>query len=406
MKKILFIVIMSVLWTDSYSQILFEKGYFINDSNQRVECLIKNIDWKNNPTKFEYKLYENDKIQKATILNIKEFGINDVSKYIRAQTKIDSSSDLIDRMSSEKNPQFKDKLVFLKVLIEGQASLFQYTNDYSTKFFYKLNDTEIIQLVYKRYLIDDEIFVNDQFKQQLIENFNCKEIQLNHVQNLKYNRQELERIFILFNQCIRSNYIYLKSKTKKDHFKLTIRPGLNYSNLKIRSTQLSFGDTDFENTFGIRFGIETEFNLQFNKRKWSIIFEPTYQYFKSKQSKESSIFIDRIVLTKVDYKSIELPLGVRHYLYLNKNSKFFLNISYVLDFAINSTIKFCRSDESLIADLDISSRGNVNLGFGFKYKNRYGIEFQYRTNREILGDHPNWSSNYKSLNLILGISIL
>ena len=42
-----------------FAQISFEKGYFINNANQKTNCLIKNQDWKDNPTEFEYKLDEN-----------------------------------------------------------------------------------------------------------------------------------------------------------------------------------------------------------------------------------------------------------------------------------------------------------------------------------------------------------
>jgi len=49
--------------TISYSQISFEKGYFINNTNQRISCYIKNSDWKNNPTEFVYKIaLEGDKM--------------------------------------------------------------------------------------------------------------------------------------------------------------------------------------------------------------------------------------------------------------------------------------------------------------------------------------------------------
>ena len=53
MKKQILLLLTTILSLNSYSQINFDKGYFINDSNQKVDCLIKNIDWKNNPTEIE-----------------------------------------------------------------------------------------------------------------------------------------------------------------------------------------------------------------------------------------------------------------------------------------------------------------------------------------------------------------
>ena len=68
----LFLLLMVVC---SYGQIRFEKGYFITNENQRTECLIKNVDWKNNPHEFLYKLKDRKETQKGTIQSVKEFGI-------------------------------------------------------------------------------------------------------------------------------------------------------------------------------------------------------------------------------------------------------------------------------------------------------------------------------------------
>lgn len=206
-KQLLLIALFTILCAESYSQIIFENGYFIDESNNKIECLIKNVDWKNNPTEFEYKFSQNDTVHKATFKTVKEFGIYNVSKYIRAKTNIDKSSEQIDKMSSERNPNFQEELLFLKVLIEGKASLFLYIDGNLTRFFYKLNDSEIQQLVYKRYLIDDTILENNSFKQELFLKLKCEEIVLNDIKNLRYSNRDLEKLFIKYNKCTGSDYI-------------------------------------------------------------------------------------------------------------------------------------------------------------------------------------------------------
>ena len=404
-KQLLLIALFTILCAESYSQIIFENGYFIDESNNKIECLIKNVDWKNNPTEFEYKFSQNDTVHKATFKTVKEFGIYNVSKYIRAKTNIDKSSEQIDKMSSERNPNFQEELLFLKVLIEGKASLFLYIDGNLTRFFYKLNDSEIQQLVYKRYLIDDKILENNSFKQELFLKLKCEEIVLNDIKNLRYSNRDLEKLFIKYNKCTGSDYINYKTKQNKDLFNLTFRPSLNYSSLEIQNSVLGFNDIDFRNKLGIRFGIEAEFILPFNKNKWGIIVEPTYQYFKSEQSKETGNVSGGILVSRIDYKSIELPVGIRYYFCLNDKSKLFTNISYVFDFSNNSSIKFLRNDDSMISELEIKSRRNLALGIGYKYKNRYSMEIRYNTNREILSDYLYWSSNYSSLNIIFGLSM-
>jgi hypothetical protein len=180
-KQILFLAICMTISLHSFSQILFEKGYFINNSNQTIACLIKNIDWKNNPTKFEYRLAQDSMIQTENMETVKEFGIIGVSKYVRATVQLDRSSNELNNMSWEKNPNFLEEQLFLKVLVEGNATLFQYEDGYLIRFFFCLKDSAIQQLVYKRYLVDETIAQNNYFKQQLFNELSCQAITLNDV---------------------------------------------------------------------------------------------------------------------------------------------------------------------------------------------------------------------------------
>jgi len=264
-KQLLVIALITISCIESYSQIIFENGYFVNESSKKIECLIKNIDWKDNPTEFEYKLSPNDTVRKATIQTVKEFGVNNVSKYIRAKINIDRSSDQIHHMSNKRNPIFQEELVFLKVLIEGQASLYLYVDANLTRFFYQLNDSEINQLVYKRFLVGNNTSKNNYFRQQLFLQLKCEEIQLNDLKHLSYSRQDLERLFIKYNECASNNYISFEPKQKKDLFNLGIRPGLNFSSLKIQDPTPDSRVTDFGNSIRMRYGIEAEFIFPFNK---------------------------------------------------------------------------------------------------------------------------------------------
>lgn len=135
MKKQILLLLITILSSHSYSQISFQEGYFINNSDQKVDCIIKNVDWKNNPTEFEYKLAENSEVQKATIKMVKEFGIYNVSKHIRYSVMIDRSSNIITRMSKVRDGVFKEEELFLKVLIEGKANLYFFKDDIITRFF-------------------------------------------------------------------------------------------------------------------------------------------------------------------------------------------------------------------------------------------------------------------------------
>ncbi len=412
-NRILFLALLIILSINSYSQIAFENGYFINESNLKTECLIKNIEWKSNPTEFEYRLSPTEAIQVANIDTVKEFGINGYSKYIRALVKIDRSGDMLSNLSYERNPNFQEEQLFLKVLIEGKASLFLYTDGSLTRFFYKLNDSDISQLVYKRYYLDENniqnsnrrMAYNNYFKQQLLLDLKCPGISFDDANNTDYNNRDLKRFFVKYNECSNSTYTNYDPEQKKDLINLSLRPGLNYSNSIIQGLLSDELNTDFGNKATFRLGIEAEFILPYNRSKWSVIFEPGYHSYKAEERRESSTVVGDTLVSDINYQSIDFLLGLRYYFFLNDVSKIFINLSYIYDYSYNSDIKFKRIDGSIFNEFGIEHRGgNLALGFGYKYKDRYSLEMQYQTNREFLSN-SSWESEYKTLSIVFGYSL-
>lgn len=65
MSRIVILLFFMILSSQCFSQISFESGYFIDNSNQRINCWIKNVDWRNNPSQFNYKLKNQVKLGKV-----------------------------------------------------------------------------------------------------------------------------------------------------------------------------------------------------------------------------------------------------------------------------------------------------------------------------------------------------
>ncbi|WP_299256644.1 tRNA modification GTPase [uncultured Aquimarina sp.] len=406
MKKQLLFVLMTILSLNCYSQITYEKGYYINNTNQKINCLIKNIDWRNNPNKFEYKLSENSESKNATIKSVKEFGINNISKYIRNTVNIDRSSDNINNIYFNKRPIFEEEELFLKVLVGGKSSLYQYVDGNIERYFYNKDNSNIEQLIFKRYKTNEnKIGKNNRFKQQLWNDLKCSSFKMSKIENLDYKKNELVNFFIEYNNCNNQESVNFEEKQKRDLFNLTIRPRLNSSSLTIQNSVSNSRNNDFDNEIGFGFGIEAEFILPFNKNKWAISVEPTYQSFKSEKTTNVNNISGGVLIANVNYSSIEVPLSLRHYFFLNNNSKIFINASYVLDINSKSSIDFARNDGSNLDSLEIKTRRNFALGIGYKQNDKYSLEVRYQTDREILGTYTSWSSKYKTLSLIFGYSL-
>lgn len=405
MKKTLLSLLIAILCLNCYSQISFEKGYYLDNSGQKIDCLIKNIDWDENPVKFKYRLSETSEVQNASIKSVKEFEIYKSSKYIRSHVKIDRSSDNLTDMNDDINPIFREEELFLKVLVEGKANLYSYQKGSLNRYFYSKDSSEIKQLIFKHYLTpENRIAKNLWFKQQLWNNFKCEIFTKKKVENIDYDRKQLVRFFVQYNQY---NNQYnnqepskFEKKTKKDLFSLTIRLGLNNSSLTTQNNISNYRDIDFGSKIGLRFGLEAELLMPFNKNKWALLLEPSYQYFTSERKIVTLSYKDDDIASSVDYHSIELPIGIRHYFFLNENSKIFVNASYVFDFSGNSKITF---DPGY--DLEIKPGQNFALGMGYKYNNRYSLELRYHSNREILGNYLSYKTDYNTVSVILGYSI-
>ena len=405
-KKVLFLFISAIISINSYSQISFEKGYYIDNSGKKINCLIKNIDWVNNPTEIEYKLSENTKAKYIGINSIKEFGILKASKYIRSTVKIDRSSEDLNQLSDTKAPIFNEEQLFLKVLMEGKANLYLYEDGRLKRYFYNKEIAAIEQLVFKSYKITDyDLGENNRFKQQLWNDLKCSSITMKNIENLEYKKNSLIHFFTEFNTCSNSDFINYEEKQKKDLFNLTLRPRINNSSLNIQNSSYSTSDTKFGNKLSIGFGIEVEYIFPFNKNKWSVFIEPTYQNYKSETSADVKNVTGGELSSEVDYNSIEFPIGLRHYFFINNNSKVFINASYVLDFGSKTSIELKRADGSSFNSLDINSRNNLAFGIGYKLNDKYGVEFRYQTSREILNDYVSWTSNYKTVSIIFGYTI-
>lgn len=414
MKKQLFLLLAILTNINMFAQIEFEKGYFINNSNQKIECFIKNIDWLENPIDFKYNLSEESNYETADIKYVKEFGIYGTSKYIRNRVEIDRSSNNLNSLSRTSVPIFDEEELFLKVLVEGNANLYEYVDGDLTRYFYSVENSKIKQLVYKEYLknIDDKITdnrdvisENNYYRQQLWNELKCSYFTENRFKNINYKKKDLVVFFTEYSNCNNKKVIVIKKKeVTKDVFQLTIRPRLNNSSLSVKNTYDSSKNTDFGNKNGFGLGLEAEFILPFNNKKWSILIEPTYQNYKSEKSSNVHTPYDGILTRVIDFNSIEVPFSVRHYFFFNENSKIFVNTSLVTNFKLNSSIKYYINNISMYP-IEISTRMNFAVGIGYKYNDRFSLEMRYQTKKEILGKYITWSSDYKTFSMIFGYSI-
>lgn len=399
MKAITALLLLFFIVTESFGQIKYEKGYFINNDGQRVECLIKNREWKYNPTEFSYKIGNSGKPVKGDLTSVKEFGIYNYIKFVGADVKIDRSVNPKTSITTEKDPLWKQEKLFLKLLVEGKANLYVYGDDNLVKFFYSMNGGNTIdQLVYKEYKVDMNLVKNTSFRQQIWKDLQFKDSFKDEVQNMPYTAEALGKYFTAYDSSFGNPVTQIKPIEKKSYLNLKIAPGINFSSGSM-SIPVGVGKpllpVTFNSNQSFRLGLEAEWLFAFNKYKWAVVFEPTYQSFSPGAGPNNGT---------IDYSSIEFPLGVRYYYHLNDQTKIYLNGFYIPGFAMNfnSTVKYT-PETNVPKSFDVKSNGNVAIGGGIDYK-RFSMEARYYANR-TLSDAPYLDPVYSRFSIILGYKV-
>lgn len=409
-KTFLFFLLLTSIITIS-GQIKFEKGYIITSNNDRKEVLIKNVGWVDNADHFTYKTQENPAESIGNPQNIKEFGIYGYSKYVTYKGSIDYSSDNLSDLSDQSEPNFKEMTVFLKEIASGDKTLYSYKAQNTTKYFYSDSSLIIQPLIYKKYYPEGNrsvVATNESYISQLKTIFKDDAVANAAASKVQYTTVGLIKIFKTHNDKL-SGDSHEEFQTKKgaSKFNLAVRPGINfYSPLKLDGSSQNEG---FPSKSGFRIGVEAELVLPFNKNKWSIIFEPTYSFYTN--DKMTTKTNDQLYTITMDsYSFISLPLGIRHYMFLNDKSKFFINGQVnVLAFKSGKANSFDLDYDGTVFDkINLSSTqsfDSFSFGAGYTYNNKYTIEARYSTSKNIVADSRPQIAKIKYASLILGYNI-
>lgn len=381
-----------------FAQVNFEKGHFVTENGIKTDCYIKNEGWQNNPSKFEYKLTLDGDTKVLRMTNLKTLVINDAFKFEKHTVQIDLSEQTIGRLSYARNPEYKEETLMLNVLQEGKASLYSYVDEEKRAFYYKKDSDTLTPLVYKIYTNENRsILYNKRYQQQLLTEFPCETISEKTVVRVDYNAGDLSSFFRKYNECngaITTEY----KKNNNAIFHLKAMAGMyNSYATSIIGTSGSNRSIESEADWSPTFGAEFEYVFPFNRNKWSLFIAANYSSHKG-EAKINDLFIERVF--SVEYAAIQFPVGFRHTMFLDDNSKIFLNGAAVFD------IPFTQKNSGFLSFDDELFKTTVGVAFGVGYSyEKYSIEVRYIPNRELVEKSLVSSVKLTQFGIILGYTI-
>lgn len=387
-----------LLFTTINAQIAIEKGYYINNNDQRIEGFIKNADWGVSPDSFVFYSSKDADGKTISINNAKSFGLYDITKYERHLVNIDRSSDNLNDLGRDRNPDMKIETLFLKVIIEGDLNLYSHTILTGTKFYVQKKGELIHPLIYKRYLsYDNKIKENNYFQQQLVSDFSCEGLSFN-TSNLRYRKNDILKYVEKYNTCKGGTSTKIEKREKANFFNFYLLGGVNYNSFKIENA--GNRNFDFGATANPVFGFELEFLLPNNNNKWAAFIDGRYTSFSGDgTSSFSSALTDEIFTQEVeaDLSLFDVSLGGRYYFYLNPKTKIYLSASYSLEFVSDIDVTYTSSQDFVATN----GQGSFGVSAGVSWSNFRG-EIRYNTPK----DHINSQSEYSSLMLTLSYKVL
>lgn len=394
--KILIFFILLQCNLHCFSQIVYSKGYVVKNNGEKKSCLIKNNDWLDNPTKIQYKLEDNGPIITAGIDSIKEFGVDNYSRYLKVKVKIDRSPANINSLNNKKQPEWSEETLFLKELVCGKAGLWEYTGSERSWYFYNIDNSIPEQLIYKQYINQDKILENASFRQQLLvylQNDHTKDVDL---KDIKYDRKSLNDFFKLYNTeyeyCVDADF----KKPDREVFNVKVVGSINYSSMSVRNYNIDIEPFDFGSKINWMAGLELEYFLPFNRNIWSIILTPTYEHIyntKTVDFKLGDILISSKTRT-LDVKMIDIPIGIRYTNYLKNDSRLFADISVSSPLNIGFKHYFAYNGTELNQRVGL----NVILGAGYSFSN-IGFGIKYHMSKEMLNTLSAWKTKYPKISI-------
>jgi hypothetical protein len=134
-------------------------------------------------------------------------------------------------------------------------------------------------------------------------------------------------------------------------------------------------------------GFDLELVLPYNKNKWAIFIGANYQSYQ-RSTEDVSFRSDDLGTISFEYSYIEIPIGVKHYMYLNKSMKLFLSASYgpILNLSSKNENPFVLSD-NIQGNISFGREESISrvsvLGFGCKFRDKYSVGLNYYVSKSI-----------------------
>lgn len=396
---LLSVVIFFVFLSSAFAQ-RFEEGYYTDREGNRREVQIENKRWSiwSNEA---LTVIENGQKKQIPIDEIQEFGIDGEMKFITAEVNLDRSSNWLSDLGFDPKPNFVEERVLLKVLVEGELSLYLFLENNIKKFFYKRQGEELKQLIFKRYkkVVGSRVVVNENvaFRKQLKEIAICGSTE--DYDKINYELGPLKKAVLAQNNCKNAEVDFVSARGVRARLRLNVGAGAIHSLLTV---ERAFNDFNM-NAISPTAVVELEYIIPTIRHEVGVKLNAVYNSFEVEDEIE---FPHSMNLRKVHISHSEIFLGpsVEYRYFLNNSSAISGGVGYYFPLLLEEstyTETVSRLDKT---GSNASPFPGIFLSYGF---NRLHLKLQAFVGSKLLEeDINNFSVDLQRISLTLGYSLL
>jgi hypothetical protein len=250
----------------TFAQTNFKPGVLVTLSGDSVKGSVDDQQWRRNPKSIKFREGNSDKLYSPG--DIKAFTIRGKVSYESHRVKYDSSSERESRLTSSPVAAWKEKRLFLKVLVAGRATLYRFVEDNDRIHYFIGKDGKVEELINHRFLLSGSVQTNRQYIEQLKVAFgDCASIKIGP--SLRYNEESLVKMFEKYSACTGSAI----ATSKKE--KTLVKFGIVGS---VASDQFG-GNPTYAAAIGYGAGGFVNFMFPGKLYKWSAYTEVVYRKF-------------------------------------------------------------------------------------------------------------------------------
>lgn len=405
-----------------FSQANYREGYIVKSDKDTVFGYIDYRNWDKNPTQIHFKKHASDFeyliYYPADLLS---FNVaNEI--YISRFVEVELTPDKPEKLTYDPYGLIIEDTVFLQVLIYGKASLYLFKTDLDRINYYIQKDTsEIILLIYRRYLKVDKIsgkhpiVTNNNYLGQLTYIFNDCPLITKKNKDIPYKTEPLYELIQAYNLCQSSTENSYSKHRSKIKFEAGLFIGLTITKLKFMGDERpKLTLANFPLSYNPTFGGFLEFVLPRNREVNSIRAEFLYKRYNTHTSHEYNYNYHKYIIHDLRFQMeyFKCNFLLKHKFPINNKIKPFFNagISFgsLNGYRNEITIQdlFYGHEEPVTKPaVDEVYKSNLGLliGGGILY-NKFGFEVRYEySNGFVTKGYPrtNVHSIYFNINFRL-----